>query len=159
MEALSRRHGRRDLGRCDGERHLRRAFPLPDGNPCWPMWIGDRIYFLPITKASGTSIRARTTAATYAATPTRASITLAFRPPTASASSTPPAAAISLYDIAADAVSPSRSRYALDRAANGAPFRKCCRIARRTSRRTPTERSSPLFRAGSRLRCPFSKAR
>jgi tricorn protease len=20
--------------------------PLPDGNPCWPMWIGDRIYFL-----------------------------------------------------------------------------------------------------------------
>ena len=20
--------------------------PLPDGNPCWPMWIGDRIYFI-----------------------------------------------------------------------------------------------------------------
>ncbi len=20
--------------------------PLPDGNPCWPMWIGDRIFFL-----------------------------------------------------------------------------------------------------------------
>jgi tricorn protease len=20
--------------------------PLPDGNPCWPMWIGERIYFL-----------------------------------------------------------------------------------------------------------------
>jgi tricorn protease len=20
--------------------------PLPDGNPCWPMWVGDRIYFL-----------------------------------------------------------------------------------------------------------------
>jgi len=20
--------------------------PLPEGNPCWPMWIGDRIYFL-----------------------------------------------------------------------------------------------------------------
>ncbi|MBV8491462.1 MAG: PD40 domain-containing protein, partial [Candidatus Eremiobacteraeota bacterium] len=28
-----------------GEGHFDRLV-LPDGNPCWPMWIGDRIYFL-----------------------------------------------------------------------------------------------------------------
>ncbi len=121
MEALSRRNGRRDLGRCEGQRHVR----APSAARRQPVLadVDRRPHLLPrpITKASGTSIRARSTAASCAGTPTRTSTTLAFPRPTASASSTPPAADLVLRHRRRRGLA-DRSAHALDRAANGAPF-------------------------------------
>ena len=110
----------------------------------------------PITKASATSIRARSTEAAYGVTPTRASTTRAFRLPMAGASSMPPAA-ISSCTISKATVSRGLRSKRIPRRPSSPVASRTPRNRSSSSGPIPRGRKWPSMHAVNRSRCRSSR--